>query len=560
MASNEILYIIKADITNINTRLEEVEKKLNQVGTQGKNSFGGITASVMKLARSLGSLYVLNRFINAMKHLVNLSERQAQAELFLARSLKNVTTEVGNNVEYLKKLAAEYQKLTGVGDETILGFAGMLSTFQLNSRQIAELIPRILDMGKALEMTTGRSVDYNSIAIAVGKAIQGQTGILARYGVVLDKQAIKTDKFNGILKSLDMNFKGAAKAAGETFTGEIQKLKATFSDMGEKIGDFIKTGLQPYLNILNRIIDVMRMLGRAREYDNTAMGRYEQALKRVNQLRREGKEGTEEYKKALIELRVAKQNYLNEVRKEVAEKQRVKKLTTQVTQAEEEHLEVIEESIKVYEGALVSFSEFSKAKKYSEMTIEQLSMELVNVAQKITGITNPYEEQYLNMMAELDNQTVMFGKTWERVAADVVRDIAYMSRSGELSLGNLMRKIAQVIVELMTYYAIVSSTGSTEMAKAGSMLAGTLVGMFQEGGVVEKPTLAVVGEAGREYIIPERKLNNLVEAIVDKVGYSRPVTVEVRLDNMVSLSDSRVQRVIARAVQKGQRDLRMIGG
>ncbi len=104
MASNEILYIIKADITNINTRLEEVEKKLNQVGTQGKNSFGGITSEVMKLARSLGSLYVLNRFINAMKHLVNLSERQAQAELFLARSLKNVTTEVGNNVEYLKKL------------------------------------------------------------------------------------------------------------------------------------------------------------------------------------------------------------------------------------------------------------------------------------------------------------------------------------------------------------------------------------------------------------------------------------------------------------------------
>jgi len=538
VASNEILYVIKADITNINTRLEEVEKKLNQVGTQGKNSFGGIQAEVMKLARSLGSLYVLNRMINWMKKMVSLSERQAQAELFLARSLKNVKTEVGDNTEYLKKLAAEYQKLTGVGDETILGFAGMLSTFQLNSRQIAELIPRILDMGKALEMTTGRSVDYNSIAIAVGKAIQGQTGILARYGVVLDKQAIKTDKFNGILKSLDMNFKGAAKAAGETFTGEIQKLKATFSDMGEKIGDFIKTGLQPYLNILNRIIDVMKMIGRAREYDNTAMGRYEKALKRVNQLRREGKEGTEEYKKALIELRVAKQNYLDEVRKEVAEKQRVKQLTMQVTQAEEEHLEVIQKSIDVYEGAIASMDDF------------------VMATSTLEDVINPYEQA----MIQLDNQIALFGKTWERVAADVVRDIAYMSRSGELSLGNLMRKIAQVIVELMAYYAIVSSTGSPELAKAGSMLAGTLVGMFQEGGVVEKPTLAVVGEAGREYIIPERKLNNLVEAIVDKVGYSRPVTVEVRLDNMVSLSDSRVQRVIARAVQKGQRDLRMIGG
>ena len=192
----------------------------------------------------------------------------------------------------------------------------------------------------------------------------------------------------------------------------------------------------------------------------------------------------------------------------------------------------------MYEGAIAQMDDF------------------VMATSTLEDVINPYEQA----MIQLDNQVALFGKTWERVAADVVRDIAYMSRSGELSLGNLMRKIAQVIVELMTYYAIVSSTGSTEMAKAGSMLAGTLVGMFQEGGVVEKPTLAVVGEAGREYIIPERKLNNLVEAIVDKVGYSRPVTVEVRLDNMVSLSDSRVQRVIARAVQKGQRDLRMIGG
>ncbi len=245
---------------------------------------------------------------------------------------------------------------------------------------------------------------------------------------------------------------------------------------------------------------------------------------------------------AIISLRLAKQDYINQLKKEVAEKQRVKKMTVQVTNEEGKHLNVMKVTIQTYD-ALIN-------------KLKELGDELPQPYK----LPNPYVKEHNDKVAKANAQVACFGRTWSTVASDVVRDVAYMARAGELNLGNFMRKIAQVIAELLTYYAIVSQTQNPELARAGSMLAGTLVGMFQEGGVVEKPTLAVVGEAGREYIIPERKLNNLVEAIVDKVGYSRPVTVEVRLDNMVSLSDSRVQRVIARAVQKGQRDLRMIGG
>lgn len=556
MADNEVVIVLKGDLKDLQVKIEGLKGELQEVGNKGSQAVDGLTSKFKSLAQAIGGAMVIRKFVNFLKESVVASEKQAKAEIFLARSLKNVKTEIGNNVEMLKELAKKYQELTGVGDETILGFAGMLSTFQLNSRQIAQLIPRILDMAKAFEMTTGRTADYNSIAIAVGKALQGQTGILARYGVVLDKQAIETDKFNGILKSLDDNFKGAAESAGKTFSGSLDKLKSDLGDIKEVIGKFVSEGLKPYVTFLSKIAKWVKTVAESfdtiHKYQDSAMARLEKAQKEVNRLIREGKTGTKEYRHALIALKLAKQQYNKELKEAVKKQREMNKAMKEGAKATKEmstQLKLLPlDKYKTFEGAVIEMPDvvvpaFEYTADKVEESTERMGESMVNLS---------------DLMAD---------------AVDNIMDMAQSLMEGEeYTIKDMVDDIGKLVASLGTYAVILASTGSTALASTGSKvvskgwemgtkagvpnwlkwgtfmgLGGALVGWaidhFQEGGIVEQPTLAMVGERGREYILPEGKLENLLRA----VGM-REQTIVVKLENLLSLEDERVRMQIYRAV------------
>jgi hypothetical protein len=220
----------------------------------------GLKARAEAVARQLGNVFFaaagFREITNVVGDWVRASNAQEMALARLRAGLANVKTAGTDAYGTLVAQAVGLQRELGLfGDEQIESAQAMLSTFQLNEKQIAALIPRILDMAAATEKSTGQQQDLEQIAIAVGKATAGQTGILARYGVVLDEAAIKADGFTGILTSLDMNFKGMAKSVSETGAGPLRAVARLFDDLKETFGDVVKAVLVPLAAILRPILE-----------------------------------------------------------------------------------------------------------------------------------------------------------------------------------------------------------------------------------------------------------------------------------------------------------------
>jgi len=74
----------------------------------------------------------------------------------------------------------------------------------------------------------------------------------------------------------------------------------------------------------------------------------------------------------------------------------------------------------------------------------------------------------------------------------------------QLKAAQIMLQAANVFAGAVSYSPVSGGGGGRPMTA------------LQAGGLVQRPTLALVGEAGPEYVIPARKLENLLETLAKK--------------------------------------------
>lgn len=181
--------------------------------------------------------HTLTRVITPM---VKLSLAQEVAERKLEAALLNSAMATAEQVEKLKALADQLQKTTMFGNEQIINAQAMLGTFKLNAEQIETLIPLVLDMATAIQRLGGEEADLQQIAIALGKGVTGNIGVLSRYGVVISDQVKKHGDFNDIVKEVAKNYAGMAEAvAGTTFQGQLTMTKNIYGDYQKQLGNIL---------------------------------------------------------------------------------------------------------------------------------------------------------------------------------------------------------------------------------------------------------------------------------------------------------------------------------
>src|SRR3990172_8505174 len=170
----------------------------------------------------------------------------------------------GVTADMANELANSLMGVTRFGDEAILSGENMLLTFTNIGKDVFhEATEVMLDMSQALGQ------DIKSSAIQLGKAlqdpIQGVTA-LRRVGVNFTEDQQKmiesmvesgdlmgAQKF--ILQELQTEFGGSARAAGETFAGQLDILKNSLLNVAEGIGtallpiaqDFLQNTILPML-------------------------------------------------------------------------------------------------------------------------------------------------------------------------------------------------------------------------------------------------------------------------------------------------------------------------
>lgn len=142
-------------------------------------------------------------------------------------------------------LATSLSRVTPFEDDVVQATENMLLTFTSIGKDV---FPRATET--ALNMATALGEDTQAAAIQLGKAmndpITGATA-LRRVGVALTEQQmeqIKVMQESGdlmgaqkvILDELSIEFGGAARAAGQTFAGQLSILKGQIGNVGEAIG------------------------------------------------------------------------------------------------------------------------------------------------------------------------------------------------------------------------------------------------------------------------------------------------------------------------------------
>lgn len=181
--------------------------------------------------------------------------------------IKSTGGVAGVSAKQVGELASSLQKVTKFSDETIQSGQNLLLTFTNISKDIfPEATETMLNMSEALGQ------DVKSSAIQLGKALQdpilGVTA-LRRVGVNFNdsqrdviKNLVETGRAaeaqKMILKELQVEFGGSARAAGETFAGKLAILKNNLNDVQESIGKSIVDALTPFAQKLAAFVETDR--------------------------------------------------------------------------------------------------------------------------------------------------------------------------------------------------------------------------------------------------------------------------------------------------------------
>lgn len=210
---------------------------------------GGMTKSMIGAQIQFALLErAIQGVANFLKTSVNRFVEQERVEAQLAQTLKSTSYAAGLTSQELKNMATSLQGLTTYGDEAVISAENLLLTFTNIGKDV---FPDALET--VLDMSTALGQDLKSSSIQLGKALQdpilGVTA-LRRVGVNFNeaqaemiKQMVKTGKTSEaqlyILKELQTEFGGSARAARDTFGGSLKALQNNLGDMQEKLGEAI---------------------------------------------------------------------------------------------------------------------------------------------------------------------------------------------------------------------------------------------------------------------------------------------------------------------------------
>lgn len=151
--------------------------------------------------------------------------------------------------------SAQMQKLTGVADDQVGAFIGLLGTFQITKNQAQELALPILNAAEALK---AQGVSTEQLAVQLGKAFQtGEPTALKRVGIILDETAFKSADAEGRIKllmaALQAQGGDAALNFRNSFGGAMQAARSSLGDVAEAIGGPFVQGLTGAANAVESI-------------------------------------------------------------------------------------------------------------------------------------------------------------------------------------------------------------------------------------------------------------------------------------------------------------------
>ena len=189
-----------------------------------------------------GVLQVIGSVVSTMNGYLNASLDARQSAILAKVAFGEYAGAMGD-------FAQKMQGLTNFeGDQLLALMAKMAQTYKLNRGEIEELTPVLLDFAEA-NKSTGMTVD--SAFDLMGRALNGHTEMLGRYGIELDDVRLKTEGVSYLVEKLSADYGGTAVALADL---RLQNANA-WQDIQESVGDMLGTLIQPILAGLKNLYE-----------------------------------------------------------------------------------------------------------------------------------------------------------------------------------------------------------------------------------------------------------------------------------------------------------------
>jgi hypothetical protein len=183
---------------------------------------------------------------------VKAAAQDQAAQEKLAETIKSTTNATAAQVAGVEDYITKTSIAIGVADDQLRPAFSRL----VRSTQDVEEAQRLLNLALDLSVVTGKPVE--TISNALGKAYDGNTTALARLGLGLDANLLKSKDNEKIITSLETTYGRFAEGAAETAAVKFERIRIATDEAKESIGaallpiveelaDFILTTAVPNL-------------------------------------------------------------------------------------------------------------------------------------------------------------------------------------------------------------------------------------------------------------------------------------------------------------------------
>lgn len=210
----ELFVEINADTTKLDSSLKKVKADLDKVAISAMAA-GATIATGLAFA-------------------VKSAENERLGIVKLGAALKNVGVNYDDVKESLESVIATTQRKTGIADDKQRDALRKLTVVTGDYKKALNLLPLALDMSVAMTM------DAESAAQLLGRVMEGNTGILGRYGIVLKEGATAAEA----LAAIQQKVGGSAEAAASP----LAIMSAALGDLSETIGGALLPAFNSLLN------------------------------------------------------------------------------------------------------------------------------------------------------------------------------------------------------------------------------------------------------------------------------------------------------------------------
>ena len=217
-----------------------------------------IALAVSAFAALRAGIGKLNEFAAQSRELYNA---QAEAETKLAAVMRNTMGARADEINSIKALASEQQRLGVIGDEVQLAGAQELSTYLTKADNLKKLMPVMNDMVAQQYGLNATQEQATSIATMMGKVMDGQVGALSRYGYKFDEAQKKILKFGTeeeraatLADVVSASVGGVNAALAQTPEGALKQYENNLGDLQERFGGLFTAISAAWLPVRNAIM------------------------------------------------------------------------------------------------------------------------------------------------------------------------------------------------------------------------------------------------------------------------------------------------------------------